>query len=363
MANRSRHDLSEVSANKSICRWSDSTSTREILSAYEEKLEFKDDKEPTLNNISVTGLKQFARKADQNSVMQAVDLVAFRTLGFHTENKDFKEQESVKSLFKSVKDLIEEGVDYLHTGCPLFDQVLNGGLRCGVITEISGESGAGKSQVCLHLASIAAIQHIPVIYLQTEATFPISRLKQILSSRCESSEDIEESMNRIYIMKIHNYTHMLSLLDNHIQPLIQEKEVKLLIVDSITALVRGDKDIENISERTEILNNLGNMIKVLSTKHQLATLLVNQVSSVINYPGYTFGRKVIPCLGPYWSSFINTRLFIAKTELAVYKKQIPGLEADTILRSLEVDFSSYLEENFFNFIVTTCGIMDINIAD
>jgi len=363
MANRSRLDLSESSANKSVCRWSDSTSSREILNAFEEKLEFKDDKEPTIHNISESGLKHFARKADSRIVKKAVDLAAFNALGFPTEDKDFKEQECVQSLFKSVKDLVEEGVDYLDTGCPLFNQVLNGGLRCGVITEISGESGAGKSQVCLHLASVAALQHIPVIYLQTEATFPISRLKQILSSRCESDEDIEESMNRIFIMKIHNYTHMLSLLDNHIQPLIQEKEVKLLIVDSITALVRGDKDIENITERTEVLNNLGNRIKVLCTKHQLATLLVNQVSSVIDYPGYTYGRKVIPSLGPYWSSFINTRLFIAKTELAVYKKQISGLEADTLLRSLEVDFSSYLEENFFNFIVTPSGMMDINIAD
>ena len=39
----------------------------------------------------------------------------------------------------------------LSTGCNLLDQVLGGGLPLRGITEIAGESGCGKSQLCLQL--------------------------------------------------------------------------------------------------------------------------------------------------------------------------------------------------------------------
>lgn len=36
-------------------------------------------------------------------------------------------------------------------GCPLLDELLRGGLPVGVVTELSGESGAGKTQLALQL--------------------------------------------------------------------------------------------------------------------------------------------------------------------------------------------------------------------
>lgn len=39
----------------------------------------------------------------------------------------------------------------LSVGCPLLDELLRGGLPVGVVTELSGESGAGKTQLALQL--------------------------------------------------------------------------------------------------------------------------------------------------------------------------------------------------------------------
>lgn len=39
----------------------------------------------------------------------------------------------------------------LSVGCPLLDQLLRGGLPVAGVTELSGESGAGKTQLALQL--------------------------------------------------------------------------------------------------------------------------------------------------------------------------------------------------------------------
>lgn len=39
----------------------------------------------------------------------------------------------------------------LSVGCPVLDQLLRGGLPVGGITELAGESGAGKTQLALQL--------------------------------------------------------------------------------------------------------------------------------------------------------------------------------------------------------------------
>ena len=41
----------------------------------------------------------------------------------------------------------------------------------------------GKTQVCLHAAAVTALSGQSVIYLQTEARFPVNRLAQIINTR------------------------------------------------------------------------------------------------------------------------------------------------------------------------------------
>jgi len=356
--NSSKADISKVVNSR--CQL---TTADEILEAYEEKLEFKDDKEIIIQNVSVVGLSDFAPKANPNEIRKAVEKFAWKTLGYcKDENEDDPVPDSPAILFTTVTDLLKQPDIKLDLMCPLLNQVLDGGLRCSTVTEITGESGSGKSQVCLHSACAQALQGHSVIYLQTEASFPLSRLSQILSERCETEEEMEESMNRIFIKKIQTYSLMQSVLNNDIEVLIKEKCVKLIILDSITAIIRGDKDIEDVSERTDVLSHIGQRLQDLCHEYKLSVLVVNQVSSAIDFPGHTYGRKVIPSLGPSWTAFINTRLFVSKSEYLVGQSQIPGLQNDASLRSIEVDFSSFLEESFFNFIVTPSGILGINIT-
>ncbi|XP_065318148.1 DNA repair protein RAD51 homolog 2-like [Gordionus sp. m RMFG-2023] len=99
----------------------------------------------------------------------------------------------------------------ISTGLENFDQILKGGILCQGITEISGCSGVGKTQFCLHLCSRLAksiynnqnykndcnlyvniyftLNLLGIIYVNTENAFPVKRLEQIMLNYLENYYD------------------------------------------------------------------------------------------------------------------------------------------------------------------------------
>jgi DNA-repair protein XRCC3 len=70
-------------------------------------------------------------------------------------------------------------------GCPILDNLLNGGVPCGSVTELVGESSAAKTQLCLQLSLTV---QLPIadgglegaaLYIHTENYFASSRLRQL----------------------------------------------------------------------------------------------------------------------------------------------------------------------------------------
>ena len=62
--------------------------------------------------------------------------------------------------------------------CKPIDDLLQGGLRSGVITRIYGEGGTGKTNICLQACCCCASQDFKVAYIDSEG-ISIERLKQI----------------------------------------------------------------------------------------------------------------------------------------------------------------------------------------
>ena len=47
-------------------------------------------------------------------------------------------------------------------------RIFSGGLHRGMITQMYGESGTGKTQLCMQLMLGAARHRVPVLYISTE---------------------------------------------------------------------------------------------------------------------------------------------------------------------------------------------------
>lgn len=77
---------------------------------------------------------------------------------------------------------------YITTGSRHLDDLIGGGIETGAITEVFGESGSGKTQLCLTLAVACQLQFAQgggegkCLYIDTNGTFRPERLLTVSGS-------------------------------------------------------------------------------------------------------------------------------------------------------------------------------------
>lgn len=120
------------------------------------------------------------------------------------------------------------------------------------MTEISGEAGSGKTNLCL-MIMIQAI--IPImygglesnaLYINTVKAFPDKRLEQLLDKYKMNKNVKQETKARI---KILNYqSDQFEAFLNEIEEYIIKNSITVLIIDSIASLC----DTQFINENNEV---------------------------------------------------------------------------------------------------------------
>src|SRR5919109_4330213 len=71
----------------------------------------------------------------------------------------------------------------ISTGSHAIDSLLGGGVHRGMITDVYGESGSGKSQLCFTLCANCAKQGATTLFIDTAGTFRPERVMEISSSQ------------------------------------------------------------------------------------------------------------------------------------------------------------------------------------
>jgi RAD51-like protein 1 len=175
----------------------------------------------------------------------------------------------------------------------------------------------------LAVASLETNQDGIVLYIDGENAFSAHRVKELLEYRAEINpyevsiaSTIADKINRILVKDIRSstdFTTFLSTLDNF----IVTKKVKLVVIDSIAALVRHEFDASSIFKRQNLLNNWASQLKVTSEKFNIQIVVTNQVTSSMS-GNSTHGEgdvKVfnsVAALGTGWYHCVNTRLTLQK---------------------------------------------------
>ena len=185
------------------------------------------------------------------------------------------------------------------TGSKSLDDFLKGGVESQAITELAGEFGSGKSQICHTLCVTAAANnnnnnHSPInsiIFVDTENTFRPERVHQIAEARGLDSEEI---MKRVFICKIVNSAQLEALIRN-LGKSIEEYKAKLVIVDSIISLHRAEyTGRETLAERQQRLNVMLHKLIRLAEIYNVAVILTNQVQTT---PDNTFENPSVRAAG------------------------------------------------------------------
>jgi DNA repair protein RadA len=187
--------------------------------------------------------------------------------------------------FSSAEEILERRKNLLRctTGSAKLDSFLKGGIESQAITEIAGEFGSGKSQICYTLCVTA---NMPldkkgfggnVIFIDTENTFRAERIFQIAEHRGINEPD--EILRKTYVCKIYNTSHLEVIIQN-LGKSIEEYSAKLVIVDSIIALHRAEfSGRGTLADRQQRLNIMLRKLNRLAEVHNVAIVITNQVQS------------------------------------------------------------------------------------
>ncbi|PIN11807.1 Meiotic recombination protein Dmc1 [Handroanthus impetiginosus] len=221
----------------------------------------------------------------------------------------------------------EESSICITTSCSDLDDILGGGIRCKEVTEIGGVPGIGKTQLGIQLAVNVQIPADygglggKAIYIDTEGSFMVERALQIAeacaddmleynsllwkdSQACEVNIQPRAFLNNMFYFRICTYTEQIAVI-NYLEKFISEhKDVKVVIIDSITFHFR--QDFEDMALRTRLLGGMALKLMNLAKRFNLAVVLLNQVTTKYNEGSF----QLTLALGDSWSHASTNRIIL-----------------------------------------------------
>ncbi|VVB01757.1 unnamed protein product [Arabis nemorensis] len=193
---------------------------------------------------------------------------------------------------QSVRSLLEQKLENEHLSGHLpthlkgLDAALCGGIPFGVLTELVGPPGIGKSQFCMKLALSASFPAAyggldgRVIYIDVESKFSSRR---VIEMGLKSFPEVfhlkgmaQEMAGRILVLRptsLSNFTKSIQELKDS----ILQNQVKLLVIDSMAALLSGEN--KPGAQRHHQLGWHISFLKSLAEFSRIPIVVTNQVRS------------------------------------------------------------------------------------
>ena len=203
------------------------------------------------------------------------------------------------------------------------DDALGGGIRCGQITEVSGEAGAGKSNLAAEIATLVMMPkskngldgHVLFIHTEGEGKLKltIKRFNTLANSLSFSDDESSDQLRKkLHVVNCSSDFELLEIANRLSDTLDKIPTVKLIIIDSITcAFIQEDQRELNFEFYTKRSLKLTKLIKTLSQlawNRRLAILVTNHVS---------FNTKLgelKPAMGKLWSHMCQTKIYLERQQ-------------------------------------------------
>jgi len=242
-------------------------------------------------------------------------------VGFETATEVFKRRQAIGRIT---------------TGSKTFDELLGGGLETQAITECYGAFGSGKSQLAHQLAVNVQLPKErgglggKAIFIDTEQTFRPSRIIDMATAK---GLDTDEVLKNIFMARAYNSDHQIVLVEKA-EDIIKKENIKIIIVDSLTASFRSDYTGRGeLAPRQQKLNRHLHKLQRLADVYNIAVYITNQVMS---RPDVMFGDPTAPIGGHVLGHQATYRVYLRKSK---EDKRIAKLidspclpEAETVFR-------------------------------
>jgi len=251
------------------------------------------------------------------AVASPMELIEAASLGQLTAEKAIKAaRDALEMGFESADTLAEKRklVGRITTGSKEVDSLLGGGIETQSITEIYGKYASGKSQWCFQTAVTVQLPEEKgglggnCLYIDSENSFRPERVIQIAN---HLEMDSEEVLKNIFVARAYNSDHQMLLADKAAD-MIKEKNIKLVIVDSLTAQFRAEYiGRGTLAARQQKLNKHLRTLMKLAEMNNITILVTNQV---MQRPDILFGDPTAPVGGEVLAHASKTRLYLRKSK-------------------------------------------------
>jgi len=231
------------------------------------------------------------------------------------------------------------------TGAETLDRLLGGGVPVPCTLELVGPAGSGKTQLCHQLAVMVQLPpsrgglNASALYVDTEGTFRPERVVAMAEYR---GLDPSDALDRIVYARAYNSDHQMLVVDEA-KKVIEERGIKLLIVDSLVGHFRAEyPGRENLAARQQKLNRHISQLMRIASVYDVAVVVTNQV---IAAPDVFFGNPLRPAGGNIVAHGCTYRIWIRK-----------GKEGKRIARI--IDSPKHAEKEAV-FLISEEGVVDI----
>ncbi|MCH7902250.1 DNA repair and recombination protein RadA [archaeon] len=256
----------------------------------------------TLENIAVASPKE---------------LIEIAGLGDGTSDKAIKAaREALEMGYETALELAEKRklVGKLTTGSKELDAMIGGGIETQSITEIYGKFASGKTQWCFQTSVTVQLPKEQgglegsCLYIDSENSFRPERVAAIAEAQ---GLDPEEALKNIYVARAYTSDHQMLLIDKA-EEMVKAKNIKLVIVDSLTSQFRSEfVGRGTLAERQQKLNKHMRSLQKLAELNNIALLVTNQV---MDRPDIMFGDPTAPIGGNIVAHASKTRLYLRKSK-------------------------------------------------
>lgn len=160
----------------------------------------------------------------------------------------------------------------ISTGLQKLDNFLSGGIPNGIIVDVFGGNGTGKTQLLLQLSINSIKNGGHVLYLDTTGGFRPERILQI-QKQSEINFDI---LSQITVSRIRNTSEQIKLLQN-----LDTLDYSLIVIDNVTDLFSFEyKKNEFIFEKNLLFMKYMSNLSKFAIENKIPIIVTNMIRNI-----------------------------------------------------------------------------------
>ncbi|XP_052848598.1 DNA repair protein RAD51 homolog 3 [Drosophila gunungcola] len=224
--------------------------------------------------------------------------------------------ENLNLFNNSCWDISQKNTNKILTGNKALDNHFGGGISLGQIIELIGNSGTGKTTMCLQLCLNVQIPKDAgglegsALFIDSRQDFHPDRLlglaqelEQQYKHRAPEFKALE-MLKKVHYVRCPSLVQLMATVLSCHRHLVDHPDIKLIVIDSLAFSLRM---LEDGARRYELLLELHESMRRLQRQHELAWVVTN----VLTHRCIKERFHVEPALGDLHSHLINERIWFS----------------------------------------------------